>query len=105
MKYIINTDILTEGMEKRSGRWSEIALQLNNVKNQLKALSLIEDKLKKELQGLSEGKPSFDDNGFMYKPYITKGKIDYTRIPQLHNVDLEPYRGDSYIKWAFSISK
>lgn len=105
MEYNINTDILTEGMEKRSGRWSELALQLNDVKKQLKALSLIEDELIKELKDLSEGKPSFDDNGFMYKPYEVKGLVDYKRVPQLHNVDLEPFRKPSYISWRFSVTK
>jgi hypothetical protein len=105
MEYIINTDILTEGMEKRSGKWSEIALQLNDVKKQLKTLSLTEDKLIKELQVLSEGKPSFDENGFLYKPYEVKGLVDYKRVPQLHNVDLEPFRKPSYIAWRFSVTK
>lgn len=105
MEFTVNTTILTEGMEKRSGRWSELALQLNSVKEQLKALKLYEEKIIEELQVLSEGKPSYDDNGFFYKPYEVKGLVDYKCIPQLHNVDLEPFRKPSNIVWRFSVSK
>jgi hypothetical protein len=102
---IIDKDIIFKGMAKREGRWSEIAEKLNEIKQQAKAIALIESELIEELKELSEGKASYDENGFTYKPYDVKGQVGYTRIPQLHNVDLEPFRKASYIAWKFGIVK
>lgn len=102
---IVDKDVIFKDMVKRDGKWSQIASKLNEVKQQAKAIALIESELIEELKELSEGKASYDENGFTYKPYDVKGQVDYTRVPQLHNVDLEPFRKSSYIAWKFGITK
>lgn len=98
-------EILFKGMIKRSGEWSEKAALLYDIKQQIKALSVIEAELRDELIELSENQPSYDEHGMIFRSYETKGGIDYTKIPQLHNVNLEPYRKESYTCWKITVTK
>jgi len=92
-------------MKKRDLKWSETACKLMEVKLQAKALALIESELSEELKELSEGFASYDDNGYVFKPFIRKGIVDYKKVPELHNVNLEPYRGEPSIYWKLDIIK
>ena len=92
-------NILFKGLVKRDGEWSKIAHELLKVKMQLKVLELMEEDLSVELITLSKGVGSFDESGMVYKPYKRKGNIQYELVPQLHNVDLEPYRRGYIMNW------
>lgn len=43
--------------------------------------------------------------GVTVRPIFTKGKVDYSKVPQLEGVDLEPYRSDGYMSWRFQLPK
>jgi hypothetical protein len=95
----MDTSILFKDMIKREGEWSKTAAKLHDVRLQLKALALIEKELLSELVELSEGKNSYDKKGFVFKIFSRKGSVDYSKIPQLFNLDLEQFRKEDSEYW------
>jgi len=68
------------------------AQKLWEIKQQLKELKKVEDKLTEELKRVAQGKTaSFGEYIFLLKS--RKGNVQYAHIPELDNVDLELYRG------------
>lgn len=99
--------------------WVATAKELNNIKNEVKALKERESHLSDKLKSLSEGRSS-KDGDFAYQKQLAQGAIDYHSAIgdylcnlRSHNpgidipdVPLEPYRKNSFEKWVFrSISK
>lgn len=69
--------------------WITASEELKNLQPLLKR----EKELREVLIGLSNGKKS-TGNGLIVKKEIRKGIIDYSKIPELKDVDLELYRKD-----------
>lgn len=95
----IQLESLFISLVRREGQWSEVAEKLTEIKLQIKALSATEATLKDQLVQLSEGKSSYDQNGYIFKMYESKGQVDYSKIPQLSGIDLEPYRKKMIVSW------
>ncbi len=67
------------------------AKELWEIKQQLKELKKVEDKLIEELKRAANGKTtSFGEYIFLLKS--RKGNVQYAHIPELDDVDLEAYR-------------
>jgi hypothetical protein len=89
-------------MVKRESAWSETAKKLNEIRMHIKAAELIEAELQKELIELSEGVDSYDESGLTFKQFERKGTVDYSKIPQLHDLNLEVFRKPNAYYWKLS---
>ena len=58
--------------------------------------------LKKEMRTLTN-EMGFCASGFKFEPSERKGSIDYSKIPELIDLDLEQYRGKSIVVWKLSL--
>ena len=95
----IQLESLFTSLVRREGQWSEVAAKLTEIKLQIKALSATESTLKDQLIQLSENQSSYDENGYVFKMYESKGQVDYLKIPELIGVDLEQYRKKMITSW------
>lgn len=55
--------------------------------------------LRNKLITLSEGKNSCDENGYIFKSYTIKGRVEYEKIPEITSLDLEKYRKPATLAW------
>lgn len=78
-------------------RWSKIAERLSEIKK----IKAEEEALKQELIAIANGQNS-RGAGIHLTKCIRKGVIDYKKIPELQDVDLEAYRKDSTEYWRIS---
>ena len=83
---------------KRSGEWVVYALELYEVQCEIKRLGELADVVKDELIRLSERVDS-KCNGFEFKFLSRPGSVKYKDIPELKDVDLDPYRGNTVSFW------
>ena len=88
-------------MINRDKQWVEKAKEVYNIQVKIKALKKQESEHIAELKRLSEEKPS-QGHGFVFNIVVRPGTVDYKKIPQLHGVDLEPYRKDAVSYWKLS---
>lgn len=84
-----------EGMKE----WEEISEEILLIKSQIKALEDEEELRKEKLKSLSQGRSA---KGLILtlQKQISKGAVDYGKIPQLQGVDLDPYRKKPFDKWV-----
>ncbi len=75
----------------------EILLEKKRVKSR-------EKEIRERLIELSEGKNSIG-NGVKMTRYFRKGNVQYSHIPELIGVDLEPYRSPSIESWRIGECK
>ena len=88
-------------LEIRTKDWSEKAREIYNLKVQIKELERKEKALFEEFKKISEFKPSTAD-GFKLNLIKRPGVVNYSVIPQLHGVDLEPYRKNPTEYWKLT---
>jgi hypothetical protein len=89
---------------KNNPTWVALAEKLYETKAKIKYLEEIEAELSKTL--LAES--NFEDTsiaGYTYKKVERPGSVDYSKIPQLKDVDLNPFRKESVIFWKLSFVK
>jgi len=85
-------------MEKR---FTEIAERLREIEAKIKFLKAEQAKTSSILKELCDGETqSF--NGYTYKLIERKGVIKYATIPELKDIDLEPYRADNSLYWKLN---
>jgi len=75
---------------KKAKEWREINVTLQVFKEK-------EEKIRKDLIELSKGQ-SYIGGGVQLKHGMAKGRINYGKIPELQDIDLEPFRGGSITK-------
>jgi hypothetical protein len=75
---------------KKAKEWREVNVALQVFKDK-------EDKIRKDLIELSRGQ-SYIGGGIQLKHGVSKGRINYGKIPELEGLDLEPFRGTSITK-------
>jgi putative phage-type endonuclease len=75
---------------KKAKEWREINVTLQVFKEK-------EAKIRSDLIELSKGQ-SYIGGGIQLKHGISKGRVNYGKIPELKGIDLEPYRGNSITK-------
>jgi putative phage-type endonuclease len=86
-------------------RWEKAALQFKLVQKKQRELEMEEEKLKNTLIGLSNGH-SVEGNGVKLTRYIRKGSVDYNRILEELNIeiDIEKYRKEEKEAWKITIT-
>lgn len=72
--------------------WSERACEFVALQRQMQQLTKRCDELKQLLIKQASGHPRVRGSGLQLIRYQRTGNVDYKRVPQLKNVDLEPYR-------------
>lgn len=68
---------------------------------EIKKLLEREKELRKELIAMSQDR-DFTGSGIKVQKIVRKGSVDYSRIPELANIDLEQYRGESIECWMIT---
>jgi hypothetical protein len=80
-------------------QWDSIALQLSKAKQTRKYYEEVERKLLEDLKQLS-GNQSQKGDKFELKATFRLGSIDYSRVPELIDVDLSKYRKPPTTMWT-----
>lgn len=78
--------------------WLKSKENLDKAKKALEEASELEKICKEGLVYLSNDKASKGQKIALLKSYA-KGRIDYSRIPQLERIDVEPFRSPGYFYW------
>jgi putative phage-type endonuclease len=79
--------------------WLNMAQDWQNTSQELKVLQEKERDLRDQLISLSQGKSSIG-GGIKLSKRVRKGAVDYTKIKELENVDLECYRKQNTEYWV-----
>lgn len=87
-----------------SPQWLDAATKWKQISAQLTSLEKEEETLRQQLISLC-GNQSSAGGGVKVGKYSRKGSIDYAKIPQLHNVNLEKYRKKTIECWKIVEAK
>lgn len=82
--------------------WLDAATRYCEISARIKALEKEEEELRKRLIFLSGESPA-RGGGICLSSVCRKGPVDYSNIPALQGVDLEPYRKPSMTCWKITI--
>ena len=86
----------------RDEQWVNVAKNAMKIQQERKRLELEEKKAFDLLRELSENKDS-KGRGFVFTCIKRQGSIDYSKIPLLQLMDLEPFRREASISWKLSL--
>lgn len=78
--------------------WNECAEHLAEAYAKQKEFASMVELYKQKLMELSKGKETVGDKHYWHKVKI-KGSIDYSKIPELQQIDTEQYRKDDKEYW------
>jgi putative phage-type endonuclease len=90
-----------EYIERDDALWESVAARWKAVTVKLKEIEIQEDELRKQLIFLS-GESNTKGGGISLCQVERKGNVDYSKIPQLKGIDLEPYRKASSNSWRIT---
>ncbi len=82
-------------------KWTSAANSWIAVSQQLKSLEEKEKNLRNELILLANDKNA-QGNGVRLRKSTVSGSVDYSKIPELKNVNTELYRKNSFTKWTLT---
>jgi hypothetical protein len=85
-------------MERLSNRITSLCDQLYKTTQLRKKLEQRETQLMSELKKSAKEK-EFDKNGYRFIKIIRRGSIEYTKVPELQSLNLEPYRKPDVSYW------
>jgi len=88
-------------IERNDPLWEECALKWKSLTESIKELQKQEEELRKELIFLS-GESNSKGAGISLCQVVRKGNVDYSKIPELKEVDLDKYRKDSISSWRIT---
>jgi len=88
----------------RDPDWVTTAAELDKVKKQIKELQAQDAKLSADLQHMSEDENSMGGE-YRYTKIVQPGKVSYSKIPEIKQIDLKPYTGESYVQWRLTKDK
>ncbi|CAB4166039.1 COG5377 Phage-related protein, predicted endonuclease [uncultured Caudovirales phage] len=103
-------DFIAPPLEERdyvlvtNGAWLECAREYQRISQEVKRLSIEEEKYKNMLIAMSGNKNS-KGAGLKLSRISRKGVIDYTQIPEIKNMDLEAYRKPASFYWTVKVEK
>lgn len=83
--------------------WIKTAQELYKIKEEKKNLEKMEKDFSEKLKALSNNR-STSCAGFSFNCAERKGSIAYDKIPELFNLDLEPYRKEPINFWTLTKS-
>lgn len=81
--------------------WVEISSQWVEITARIERLKLQQQQLKEKLIALSENQNTVG-GGVRLIRSIRKGTVDYSKIPELKNVDLDQYRKNPIETWILT---
>ena len=90
-------------VEIDSEEWKAVSSRWKEVTAEIKALEEKEKELREILVKLSDGRASVG-NGVKTSLIHRKGNVDYSKIPELKNVDLDLYRKPVFKSWRITIN-
>jgi len=85
-------------LERNDDLWNKCASEWKNVVEEMKSLEKQEEDLRKQLIFLS-GESNTKGGGISLCQITRKGHVDYQKIPQIKNIDLDIYRKPSSSSW------
>lgn len=88
-------------IERSDELWEQCADEYRTLIQTKKDLELQEERLRKQLIFLS-GESNTKGAGISLCHVTRKGNVDYSKIPELKNVDLDLYRKDSSSSWRIT---
>lgn len=88
-------------IERNDSLWEQCASRWIDINSSIKSMEKEEEELRKQLIFLS-GESNTKGAGISLCQIQRKGNVDYTRIPELKNVDLEKYRKSSINSWRIN---
>jgi len=96
---------LNEGdyIQRNDDLWQQCALKWKSLTNSIKELEKEEEEIRKQLVFLS-GESNTKGAGISLCLVNRKGNVEYARIPELINVDLDKYRKGSINSWRITTS-
>lgn len=96
---ITNTEVEKDYLCMENNKeWQSFAEQLYRIRKEIKALEEKDDQIIGHLKSLTQGHDG-KGHGMILNKQDCKGRIDYSKVPQLEGVDLEEFRKKSFIKW------
>ncbi len=90
-------------VEIQNEEWKELAERYRGIQKILDELEVEEKDIRKKLEVISNGMPA-KGYGLTFMRASRKGNIDYGKIPELRNVDLEQYRKSGSEYWRLLTS-
>jgi hypothetical protein len=84
--------------------FTERAKVLHDIQKKIKFLKQKEKEASEKLVGMC-GDQTRAHNGYEYKMIERKGSIKYSLVPELKNVDLEPYRSEMVTYWKLNVTE
>lgn len=90
-------------IEKTDELWEQCCNKWKSISNKIKELEQEESELRKQLIFLS-GESNAKGCGISLCQVTRKGNVDYGKIPELKNIDLEKYRKSSSTSWRITQS-
>lgn len=91
-------------IKKDSKEWRLYAEVWKQTKAEIKLLEAKEECLREELIKMCDGQSS-QGNGVRISRTISKGRVNFSNIPELKEIDLEKYRGKNIDTWRFTETK
>lgn len=88
-------------VERSDSIWQEYASRWKSVTDSIKELEVEEEQLRKQLIFLS-GESNSKGAGISLCNVNRKGNVDYSKIPELKNIDLDQYRKASTSSWRIT---
>jgi putative phage-type endonuclease len=87
--------------ERNDEQWLDLASEWKCVREGIKYLEKQEEEIRKKLIQLT-GESNSRGAGISLSKITRKGNINYSIIPEIKNIDLEPYRRDSTYFWKIN---
>lgn len=78
--------------------WVSVARDAYRIRQAIKDLKQKETLIMNELKNLSHNENS-KGGGFVFSKIVNKGRVQYSKIPELQNMDLDKYRGTATESW------
>ncbi len=88
-------------IERSDDLWSQCAMKWRMINQNIKNLEKEEEELRKQLIFLS-GESNTKGAGISLCQVQRKGNVEYSKIPELKNVDLDKYRKGSISSWRIT---
>ena len=78
--------------------WFMMEEELSRLMKESEAIEERKEELRNQMIDMCEGKPT---KGYKLKvsPYMVKGNVDYSRIPALEGLNLDPWRKPASVRW------
>lgn len=84
--------------------WEQFALEYRQIQEKMDAYEKRKDEIKIALRSIAKDK-SARGAGIELQKQPCRGFVDYTKVPQLKGICLDPYRKEGFTKWPIRVIK